>query len=46
VDIRSRHCKRFSIIDIRLSYDFASSHNAFLLFRIVITYNSHRSEPI
>ncbi len=46
MDIRGRHFKSFSIIAIRLYYDFALSHNAFILSRIVTTYKSHRSEHI
>ncbi len=37
---------RYSVTAITLRYDFALSHNAFILFRIVIASSSYRSEYI
>ncbi len=41
-----RHQKRYSIIAITLHYDFALSHNAFILFKIVIASYSYRFDVI
>jgi hypothetical protein len=43
---RGRHLKRYSVIAITLRYDFAISHNTFLLSRTVIAFNSYRSVHI
>jgi hypothetical protein len=43
---RGWHLKLYSIIAIMLHYDFSLSHNAFILYRIVIASNSYRSEHI
>ncbi len=40
------HHKRYSVTAIKLRYDFALSHDAFILYRIVIASRSYRSEYI